>query len=242
MKKLLFVILLVPLMVISQENDSFLLTLSEITVKPGHDAEFVEGVKSWKACYLENNGEDKWNMWKRLQGKGNVYTVSGRMANWAEMDEDGDDAGKACRELVINKIMPHVKSFHYNIAKFMPKVSRTAPFSDDTGLVWVGNFKVKNSSHFNHCVKEVSSAIRTAEGDNRGYWYATMGGAPEVSDYFISVPFKNFAALDVDRDGVWKVYEKAHGKEKTEALREKFRASLSSDWSYIYMRKKELSN
>ena len=46
MKKLLYLMVLLPLLVVSQENDSFLLTLSEITVKPGHDAQFIEGVKS----------------------------------------------------------------------------------------------------------------------------------------------------------------------------------------------------
>ena len=141
-------------------------------------------------------------MWKRIQGEGNVYTVSGRMANWAEMDEDGDEAGKECRMKVVNLIMPHVESFHFNIARFMPGVSRKAPFSEDTGLVWVANFKTENSTDFNACVKEVAAAINDAEGDNRGYWYAVMGGAPEVADYFISVPFDNFAGLDVERDGV----------------------------------------
>ena len=63
MRKLLFVMLLLPFVVIAQENESFLLNMSEITVKPGHEAQFVEGVKSWKACYLENEGQDKWNIW-----------------------------------------------------------------------------------------------------------------------------------------------------------------------------------
>ncbi|GGD11274.1 hypothetical protein [Hyunsoonleella pacifica] len=242
MRKLLFLIVLMPLFIISQNDDSFLLTLSEVTVKPGHNAQFIAGVKAWKECYLKNEGKDKWNMWKRLQGEGNVYTISGRMANWAEMDEDGDEAGKACRMTVVDLIMPHVKSFHYNIARFMPDVSRKAPFSENTGLVWVYNVKIKNSTTFMECVKAIATAVKKAEKDNRGYWYSVVGGAPEVADYFISVPFDNFAGLDVEQDGVWKVYEKANGKEKTEALRNKFRASLSHDWSYIYTLQKKLSN
>ncbi|MBC3758572.1 hypothetical protein H7U19_09170 [Hyunsoonleella sp. SJ7] len=241
MKKLLFLFLCLPLLAISQ-NDSFLLTLSEVTVKPGHDAQFIEALKSYKTCYLENEGEEKWNTWKRLQGEGNVYTFTGRMSNWAEMDEEDDPAGKACQKVVLDEIMPHVKSFHFNIARSMPDVSRTAPFSADTGLVWVYNVKTKNYSSFMECVKAISSAIKKAEGDGRGYWYSLMGGAPYVADYFISIPFKNFAELDVERDGVWKVYEKEHGKEKTEALREKFRKAVSKDWAFIYTLKKELSN
>ncbi|MFL1012942.1 hypothetical protein [Flavisericum labens] len=242
MKKLLFLMLLLPLLVVSQENESFLLNLSEITVKTGHNAQFIEGVKAWKECYLENDGEDKWNIWKRVQGEGNVYTMTSAMANWAEMDEKDDPAGKECRMIVVNLIMPHVKSVHYNIARSMPELSRNAPMPEDTGLVWVYNVKVNNSSDFNDVVSEISKAVKKAEGDSRGTWYSVMGGSPEVADYFIGVPFKNFASLDVERDGVWKIYENANGKNKTDALRAKFRASVSSDWSYIYTLNKELSN
>ncbi|WP_299552902.1 hypothetical protein [Seonamhaeicola sp.] len=242
MKKLLYLMLLLPLLVVAQENESFLLNLSEITVKTGHDAQFVEGVKAWKECYLENKGEDNWNMWRRVQGEGNVYTMTSVMANWAEMDEKGDPAGKECRMIVVNLIMPHVESVHYNIARSKPDVSRSAPMPEDTGLVWVYSVQVNNSTDFNEVVSEISKAVKKAEGDGRGTWYNVMGGAPEVPHYFIGIPFKNFAALDVERDGVWKVYEKAHGKSKTDALRAKFRACVDKDWSYMYTLQKELSN
>jgi hypothetical protein len=51
MRKLLYALLLLPFLVVAQGNESLLLNLSEITVKHGHDAQFVEGVKSWKKCY-----------------------------------------------------------------------------------------------------------------------------------------------------------------------------------------------
>lgn len=242
MKKLLLVVLLMPFLIVAQQNESILLNLSEITVKPGHDAQFIQGVKAWKECYLKNDGEDKWNMWRRVQGVGSVYTMTSAMANWAEMDEKGDEAGKECRMLVVNLIMPHVESVHYNIARSMPKVSRNSPMPEDTGLVWVYNVQVNNSTDFNHIISETSKALKNIEGNARGTWYATIGGAPEVSDYFVGIPFKNFADLDIERDGVWKVYEKAHGKKKADELRAKFRACVDNDWAYIYRLNKELSN
>lgn len=242
MRKLLYLLLLSPIMLLSQENESFLLNLSEITVKSGHNAQFIEGVKSWKKCYVDNEGKDKWNMWQRMQGEGTVYTLTSTMAKWAEMDDDNDPAGKECRMQVVNLIMPHVKSVHYNIARSMPDYSRSTGMPEDTGLVWVYNVKTKNSTDFREVVGEITSALKKAEGDSRGTWYNTVGGSPEVADYFVGIPYKNFAALDVDRDGAWKVYEKANGKVKTDALRAKFRASVSSDWSYIYTLNKELSN
>ncbi len=41
MRKLLYLLLLSPIMLLSQENESFLLNLSEITVKSGHNAQFI---------------------------------------------------------------------------------------------------------------------------------------------------------------------------------------------------------
>jgi hypothetical protein len=237
----LYLILLLPFVAISQEIPSFLLNLSEITVKSGHNAQFVEGVKSWKKCYKDNDGKDEWNMWHRVQGEGTVYTMTSTMANWAEMDDNNDPAGKECRMIVVNLIMPHVKSVHYNIARSIPDFSRSTPMPEDTKLVWVYNVKTSNSNSFREAVKEITTTLKEAEGDERGTWYNLQGGAPEVADFFVAVPYKNFADLDVDRDGVWKIYEKANGKTKTDTLRAKFRASVSTDWSYMYTLSEELS-
>jgi hypothetical protein len=242
MRKLLFVMLLLPFVVIAQENESILLNMSEITVKPGHEAQFIEGVKSWKACYLENEGEDQWNIWRRVQGEGIVYTMTSAMAKWAEMDEEGDAAGKACRMIVLNFIRPHVKSIHYNIARSIPEISSKSPMPEDTELVSVYNFKIANSTTFREVIDALTATMKKAEGDSRYTWYGVIGGAPEVADYFVTAPFKNFAALDIEQDSVWEIYEKANGKTKTNALRDKMRASISSDWSYMYSLNKELSN
>ena len=242
MRKLLYTMLLLPFVLIAQENEPILLNMTEVTVKRGHTAQFIEGVKSWKECYVENKGEDKWNIWSRVQGEGTVYMMTSTMAKWAEMDEEGDAAGKECGMVVQNFIMPHVESVHYNIASSIPEVSRSTPMPEDTGLVNVYSFKVSNSTTFREVVNALTSEMKKSEGDAAGTWYSVVGGSPEVEDYFVGVPFKNFADLDIEREGVWKIYEKANGKSKTDAIRAKFRASLSSDWSYMYSLNKELSN
>lgn len=240
MRKLLCLILLLPFVVVSQENESFLLNLTELTVKYGHDDQFKEGVKSWKKCYQENEGKNKWNVWQRVQGEGSVYTITSTMPNWAEMDDNNDVAGKECRMIGVNLIRPHIKSRNYNIARSMPLVSRSTPMPEDTKLVWVYNVKTSNSDSFKEAVKEINAAVKKAEGDSRAIWYNVQGG--QGADYFVAVPYKNFADLDADRDGVWKIYEKANGKAKTDALKAKFRMSVSTDWSYMYSLNEELSN
>ena len=242
MRKLLFLVLLLPLMAISQTNESILLDMTELTVKFGHNEAFVEGMKAYKKCYTDNGGTNKWNTWHRVQGDANVYVLTSTMAKWAEMDEDRDEAGKKCWINVVNLIRPHLQGVGYNIARSIPELSRTTPMPETTTLAWVYNVKTSNGNAFREAVEELISAVRKAEGNARGTWYNVQGGAPDMADFFVGIPYDNFAAMDVDRDGVWTIYEKANGKAKTDALRAKFRAAISKDWSYMYTLNKELSN
>ncbi|MBP6584500.1 MAG: hypothetical protein KA215_02425, partial [Flavobacterium sp.] len=86
MKKLLCLLLLLPFVTVAQEiKESKILSISEITVKEGHNKQFLEGVKQWKECYLENKGTDSWNLWKQFQGSGHVYVMTGINKNFAEL-------------------------------------------------------------------------------------------------------------------------------------------------------------
>ncbi|GAL72089.1 hypothetical protein [Jejuia pallidilutea] len=159
------------------------------------------------------------------------------MNKWAEMDES-DPAGKACRSIALDFITPHIESAEYNTARSIPEYSRKTAL-EGMSIVWVNSFKVKNSMVFNEIVKEVTSVIKSQEGDNRGYWYRQMAG--EGVNYFVSTPFKDFADLDNDKDGVWAVFEKAKGKAKTKEIREKFSAVIENSQSYTYTLETDLS-
>ncbi len=239
MKKLLYLVMLIPALLIAQNSESELLTINELTIKPGKNAHFVDGVRKWKKCYNKNDGTDKWNMWSRVQGEGTVYVLTGRMDNWAEMDET-DEAGKECRLIARNFIWPYVKRSEYNITRTMPEVSRMP--LEGTKLVWVNFFKVNNSTAFIEAVKDITTTIKKSEGQPRGFWYSYMGGGPDSADYMVSTPYKSYADLDVQVDGVWKVYENAHGKKKADVLRTKVRAAIKSSWSYLYKLNEEMSN
>lgn len=239
LKKLIWCLALLPMATLAQDNKGSLMEITEITVKPGHNAQFLEGVKLWKECYLKNKGTHHWGLWHRVQGKGNVYELTGDMANWAEMDKD-DPAGKACLTTVMNFITPHVESTEYNIAREMPEFSR--PPMEGTKVIWVTFFKVKNGTDFMDVLKEVSSALKTSEGNSRGFWNHIMGGGPESPDYFVTEPYKGFADLDKQQDSPWKVYEKVNGKKAADAVLAKMRGSVESSWSYLYTLNEDLSN
>jgi len=225
---------------ITQAQEKFVLSMTEFTIKNGHERQFENGIKAWKDCYMENKGEWTWTMWKRYNGKGSVYGITSRHAKWAELDDENDEAGKKCWQIAIDNIIPHVESTNDHFATSMPEISRTS--ATEWGVIWVSEFKVENSTIFNETVKEISDIMVKAEGDKRGYWYYYNGGSPESADYFVVTPYKNFAAMDVERDGVWKMVENAKGKEATEKMRATFRSSLKNDWAYMYKRMGDLSN
>lgn len=241
MKKLLFLVVLLPVMALSQSNESILLNMTEITVKQGHNEEFLQGMKAYRKCYSDNGGTYESNLWRRVQGEGSVYVLTSTMANWAEMDEGQSDVGSKCWDNILNFVRPHVKSVGRNIARSMPALSSTTPMPESTTVVYVYNVKVSNGIAFRETIAELTAAIKKAEGDTRATWYDVQGGDPSMADYFVAVPNDNFAAMDVDRDGPWTIYEKANGKAKTDALRAKRNASVSKDWSYMY-RLIDLSN
>jgi hypothetical protein len=49
---------------VARAQEKQILSMTEFTVKIGHEKQFEEGIKAWKACYLENKGEWTWSMWK----------------------------------------------------------------------------------------------------------------------------------------------------------------------------------
>lgn len=228
-----------PLVSHGQNDGSQILNVTEFTLLPGHEMQFIEGVKLWKECYKEHSGTDNFNVWKRFHGEGVVYVLTGFAANWVEMDKE-DDAGKACRITAIRMIMPHVEKTNYSTARSMPEYSREP--LEDTTLFWVYFFRVNNSTAFNEVAKELTSTTRQKEGTPRGQWFSYMGAGPDSPHFMVSVPYKGFPDLDVTRDGVWKVYESVHGKKKSDDLRAKWRSSIENSWDYLYTLNKEMSN
>jgi hypothetical protein len=241
MKNLLILLMVLPFLAMAQMTEG-LLTLTEITVKQGHDAQFLAGVKQWKACYNEEKGTDTWAFWSRVQGEGSVYGITGDMSNWAQMDKE-DMAGKSCRMMVMNLIMPHVEKIDYNITKKLTDWSKKSA-SADTKLVWVTYFRVKNQALFAEIIREMTDAIISKEGEPRGGWYRFMGGSENTPHYMVSDLFTGYAAIDEDqkRDGPFEIYKKVKGDKKAGQLMDKWRSAVDGYWSYIWELNEELSN
>lgn len=240
MRKLIILFLLIPIMGISQDQESRILHMFELKIKMNEGQKFNEGMKKWKDCYLENKGTDTWNVWNRVQGASGTVAVTFYSDKWAEMDEGPEAADEACESIFRQHVFPYVESMNRSIATTMPEYSKS-PTSGNK-VVWVTFFRTNNSSDFNEVIKEVSSTYKEVKGEPLGYWYDFAGGGMEDPDYMVSLPYKNFGGLDADWEGPWDIYEQKHGKDKMTKMREKFRNALDGSWAYMYSLNEDLSN
>lgn len=223
----------------AQNIEATLLTASEITVKNGHNAQFMEGVKLWKECYLKDKGENTWGMWRRDQGEGNVYVMTGTMPNWAEMDKE-DERGKDCYMTIVNFIWPHVEKVDQTIAKTMPDISRAWP--EDAKYCRVTYYKVNKFYAFEEVISAVGNSIKEKEGTPRVVWHDFRLGGPESPDYMAVMPFTKYADLDISRDRPAKIYTDAVGQEKADEMWVKWFDTVDDSWSYTFTLMTELSN
>lgn len=217
-----------------------LMSVTEFTIKPGHDTQFQEGVKAWKACYIAEKGEWTWKVWQRQQGEGNVYVLASEMPNWAEMDKN-DPVGGKCYSLVTAMIDPHIEKATSHVTRLLPEISKNTPTTDELISVGFYELSLTDGHKFLPAVREVSASMAKAEGTVRGYWYSWLTMGPDSPNYHVVTPYKNFAAMDITRDSIWDIYEKEHGKEKRDAIQAQFRSSLKNVWTYHYKMNKDMS-
>jgi hypothetical protein len=217
-----------------------LVSITEFTIKPGHDAQFRQGVKSWKACYLENMGEWTWRMWQRQQGEGNVYTLASDMANWAEMDND-DEPGNKCQDLIRVLINPHIEKATSHITRFQPSISNGQPADGEIMRVSFYKLNSVNGYKMLEVVKEVEEIRKKAGKTSSGFWYSWITASPESPNYHFVNRYKDYASMDITQENVWEMVENEVGKEKRNELQATFRSSLESTWNYIYKLDKDMS-
>jgi hypothetical protein len=107
------------------EDESYILEITEVGIKLGHTMAFREAVKPYNACIAENDSDADWSAWRNVGGDGTTYRFVSTMANWAEMDSP-DEAGETCWPEHMDSIMAHVDSISTSFARPMPDWSGDA--------------------------------------------------------------------------------------------------------------------
>jgi len=243
-------------------DESVLLGMTEFTIKPGHDTEFMEGVKAWKACYLKNEGTWNWDVWSRLQGEDNVYVLSFFSENWDVFDEK-DEARQNCRGISRELIHPHVESSKYLIARSMPANSNSNSINANASAISVTYWNVNNSTEFMEAINEFHNDLKEKEGDINGYWFNTIGSGPlnrwstfeidngywfssivngpDSFNYMTVLPFRNLTQIDEAGPDVWDVPESAEGKIHSDKTKNIYSESVNKVWSYAFTWIEDLS-
>lgn len=222
------------------DSERQILSLTEFTIKPGHSAAFQEGVKSWKECYLDNEGTWTWNTWSRMNGKGSVYLLTSYTSSWAEMDEE-DEAGSMCAPVALQLIMPNVEVAENQYFYTMPGWSAT-PGEEQPNVVEVTYFKIKHYDRFVDLVSGVTGIIEDVEGDKRSTWYNSYGRSPGQFHYMSVVGHDSMASLDDPETNIWEVIVDAEGQDRRNELVDLYYQSVEESWMYMFTRMEDMSH
>ncbi|MCG2590954.1 hypothetical protein [Rhodohalobacter sulfatireducens] len=222
------------------ENEPMLLSISEFTIKTGHNLAFQEGVKTWKSCYLENDGKWTWNMWYRMNGEGTVYYLTSYSASWTDFAAE-DPAGQACYRQAAELIMPAVEKVEDHFSWTKPEWSLTPGDSQNT-VVEVAYFRVKDRMIFNSLVTDVMEIIEESQGSKRSMWYESQGGGPDGFHYMNVFPYENMEALDEPVESAWSIIAEAEGEDTRDEYYEDYKNSVENSWMYIFRLNEEMSH
>ncbi|HSJ67695.1 MAG TPA: hypothetical protein VK921_08470 [Anditalea sp.] len=236
----LFFLVSIQQSVAQQEPLGQLVSITEFTIKSGHNEQFREGVKAWKACYLENEGDWTWRLWHRQQGEGNVYVLASSIANWAEMDKS-DESGKECQNLTRTLINPHIEKATNHLTRLLPGISKGSPLTEEIIRVTFFKTNSENGHKMMEVVNEVVEIRKNSNIEPLGFWYNSETAGPDGSNYHLAIPYNNYAAMDIEQESVWETIEKSAGKEKRDELQAAFRSSLEKTWNYFYKLDKDIS-
>jgi len=223
-----------------EEEDSYILEITRIEVKIGHDMQFRDAMKAYKSCLVEREYSESWSTWSNVGGEGREYHVVSNMDNWAEMDSPSD-AGQACWSEHSEKLTSHVSSFETRFARPMKDWSGDA---EGYNVVRLHHFRVDDNGDFRDTVGAITDIMKEADYEHLGSWYEMIGNDSNDPDYFVVSHYDNFAALDEDRAGAYDAIVEAAGQERADELWEQFGDSLRDDWEYftdLLRREEELS-
>lgn len=210
--------------------------LIHIELKHGHDGPWRAAIKDFKACYEKAGGKRTWTAWRRLNGAGTVYTVVTSNANWAALDQR-DEAMGGCYPAMMEATTPHEASVSEEFVR--PNNDFSRPIDGD--VVRVIGLMIDDYAGFMAAAGEINKTLKDADAGPHLLWMEVEGGPADAADMQIVMGYDNFAAMDVEVEGVWAVVERIHGKDKMLELRKAVQASVDDSWTYLYKRDGELS-
>jgi hypothetical protein len=215
---------------VAQDTPVRMLEVTEIGVKIGHEMKFREGVKAYMQCYEEQGGGGNWSAWRNVGGSGISYHIVSFRSGWADLGQT-DAARDSCWSKIDEQVSPHMESVSTSFARHMPDWSGSP--GDGNTVVRLHQFRVDDGEKFRETVGAITSIMKESDYPHLGSWYNVLGNSSNEPDYFVVAYYKDFAAMDEDRDGAYDAVKAAAGEERAEELWDDFGEALTDDWDYF---------
>lgn len=212
-----------------------LLFIMELGIQHGHGMAFREAMTDYMNCYKENGGENGWSTWAPVDGAPNAMWIVSSMDMWAEMDSQ-DPGEEACWSDHAKELTSHVANANRRIYR---KVGDWSGDAEGYTVVKLHNFRVEDGAEFRKIQNEMTGILKEAEYEHMGTWYRSASQQRWAADYFVVEHFDNFAAMDEDRKGPYRVMVDSIGEEGAAEMWGRLRdtlADMEPYWNNILRR------
>ena len=213
---------------LAQENDDYMIEITKVQVAPGQMDEFMDGVKAYRDCYAEKDGKNGWSFWRQVDGDQMTVHAVSRLNKWADLDAV-DEARNSCWRDHSDSITGNTAAVQTTFAR---RQSDWSGSPGDFSVVELHNFRVDDGEAFRSAVSEITGVLKEANYEHLGSWFDVIGGDGDDASYFVVEYHTNFAAMDVDKPGVYATVEEAKGEEEAERMFDAFDDALRDDHEY----------
>jgi len=235
--------------VAAQQTPAEFLAVYNITVKPGHAAQFEDFLTKLKAGADKIGAAQQWGVGQvAFGGPGGGYAIGLPFEKWGEMDawtqapqtlieaygeEEGAKIyrnGTMAIQSSETSVGRHARDLSYNIDKgFVPTMFQ----------IRVNKVHLDKQDEYRVFVQALNEAWKQA-GDNRQIVRRTNVLGPTAT-YTSSQPFTKWADRDAQNANIWEVIEKAHGATAARRLRVLLNESIASTEVFVLAIRPDLS-
>lgn len=225
-------LLLLAAPVATQEEDGNLGRIYFVTVKPGSEGQFEDGLKKHMQWHRAQKDPWSWYVWETIAGENTGMYGAGTFDHrWADFDNPpvSQEADEAEAQM---SIAPHIASLMVQYYARLPKVSRPRPGGPaPMEEVLVFRLKMGAEQEFMNTIGKVHEAIGKTNWPVHYEWYALVAGGQHPT-FVLVLPHDNWAAFKGPAKPFPAMLEEAVGRTEAEAILKSFdkaTANLSSE-------------
>lgn len=207
-------------------------------VAPAEQQAYVAGEKAFNQCLSQHGFKYTWTAWVHETGNTYAYSYDSEPLTWADFDAM-QAAGKACDDIAMTQINPHLKSETSAFMVMMPGMSYMPKGASlNSGLVDVISFTLKNGyaadTAFTNGIKMIYAAAAKTHWSGYSMTLQVIAGGHRAPDYILVIPAKNWAEFGMEPNPpVWTMVANAYGKKKAADIRKAINDAIKSSSEHV---------